>query len=67
MMYTTSRMSSLSTKRPNEVVRMAEHLWKYLANTLHDGICFKTGGQLEITVYTDVSFGQECRRYAIIL
>ena len=67
MMYTTSRMSSLSTKRPDEVVRMAEHAWKYLANTTQDGICFKTGGQLEITVYTDASFGQECQGCVVIL
>ena len=54
MMYVTSRMSSTLTRRPEEVARLADTAWKYLVHTINDRIQFKTGGDLEISVYTEL-------------
>ena len=58
IMYATSLMASLTTRKPQKVMRMAYQVWCYLAGTLQEGLVFQ-GAANELMVYTDASFGEE--------
>ncbi len=57
-MYATSMMASLTTRKPQKVMRMAYQVWCYLAGTVKEGLVFQ-GAANELMVYTDASFGEE--------
>jgi len=52
-MYATSLMSTLTTRKPLKVMRMAYQVWCYLAGTLEEGLVFR-GTTEDLMVYTDV-------------
>ena len=56
--YATSLMSTLTTRKPLKVMRMAYQVWCYLAGTLEEGLVFR-GTTEDLVVYTDASFGEE--------
>jgi len=58
IMYATSLMSTLTTRKPLKVMRMAYQVWCYLAGTLEEGLAFR-GTTEDLMVYTDASFGEE--------
>ena len=59
IMYTVSKMASHCTKDPARTLKMANYLWRYLAETYKEGLEFKKLEDMELRVSTDASYGRE--------
>ena len=59
LMYVVSKMASYCARKPAKTLQMAAHLWKYLVGTEGHGLRFECSEEMELTVYTDASYGAE--------
>jgi len=66
IMFATSLMSTLTTRKPVKVMKMAYQVWCYLAGTLTEGLIF-TGTSDDLMVCTDASFGEEDAHGCVIV
>ena len=66
IMYATASMSTLTTRKPLKVMRMAHQVWCYLAGTMEEGLIFRGDGE-DLMVYTDASFGEEDAHGCVIV
>ena len=67
IMYATSWMASLTTRRPDKVLKAAKDLWQYLAGTLKEGLVFTGEVNEDLMVYTDASFGEEDAHGCVVI
>ena len=67
LMYTVSKMAALTTRNPSLVERMAKQTWMYLVNTVNDSIRYDPAGSLDLVVYTDASYGNECHGCVLVM
>ena len=66
-MYCVSKMASLISKDPLLVVELANHLWHFLAGTIHHGLLFQNQkDEKELRVYTDASFNDTCQGCVLV-
>ena len=55
--FVISKMASMITKAPVQVVQLAKTVWQYLAATVHQGLIFKNvRGERQLNIYTDASY-----------
>ena len=59
LMYTVSKMASYCTRDPMRTLKMANYLWRYLAETYKEGLEFRKLEDMELRVSTDASYGRE--------
>ena len=54
--FTVSKLASLITKSPMQVVQLVKPVWYYLAATMDQGLIFQNAkGERQLNVYTDAS------------
>ena len=55
--FVISKLASMITEAPIQVVQLAKTVWQYLAATVHQGLIFKNAeGERQLNVYTDASY-----------
>ena len=55
--FTVSKLASLITKSPMQVVQLVKPVWYYLAATMDQGLIFQNNmGEKQLNVYTDASY-----------
>ena len=69
IMYVMSRISRWTTRRPSKVIAAAPQIWKYLANSIQEGIRFggNEDGCLDLLVYTDAAYGNEGHGCSVVM
>ena len=69
IMYVMSRISRWTTRQPSKVIAVAPQIWKYLANSMDEGIRF--GGSedncMGLLVYTDAAYGNEGHGCSVVM
>ena len=67
IMYATSWMASLTTRKPDRVLRAAKDMWQYLAGTIKEGLVFSGDQNEDLNVFTDASFGEEDAHGCVVI
>ena len=68
IMYAVSRLASWSSRQPHKVIQAAPQIWKYLAQSVHEGLSFKREeGSRDLQTFTDAAFGDESHGCVVIL
>ena len=58
--FTITKLASLVTKDPQQVLDLTKHVWCYLAATADHGLQFcNAPDEKQLNIYTDASFGTE--------
>ena len=66
--FCVSRLASLITRDPQQVIKLAKNVWYYLANTIDHGLQFENDPEeKQLNIYTDVSFGEICTGCHLII
>ena len=68
LMFVLNRMAVLTTRHPERVIDMAPQVWRFLAQSQKEGLLFalKDGGNSDIEVFTDASYGETCQGCVVI-
>ena len=69
IMYVMSRIARWTTRRPSKVIAVAPQIWKYLANSMEEGIRFGGGedSSMDLLVYTDAAYGNEGHGCSVVM
>ena len=66
--YTVSRMASLITRDPSQVLEMGKVVWAFLAETYDHGLRFKLEpGDRNMNIFTDSSFAETCYGCVLVM
>ena len=68
LMYALSRMAIWTTRKPQQVIKMAPQVWRFLAQSRNEGLVFSRAadGRMDLEVFTDASFGEECQGCVVV-
>eukprot|EP00435_Cladocopium_sp_Y103_P026573 s3094_g6.t1 len=57
--FAVSKLASIITKDPEQVIQSVKSIWYYLASTMDQGLIFHNGkGERQLNVYTDASYSE---------
>eukprot|EP00435_Cladocopium_sp_Y103_P025428 s2033_g6.t1 len=57
--FAITKLASMITKDPQQVIDLTKNVWHYLAGTIDHGLQFENQpGERQLNIYTDASFGE---------